>query len=190
VNRNADNTLWGFFQTNALNDQQAGTVWASECLSKARQEFKDKVPGPFWSRARGAIDQALQQALSVPMSDILAAGWSKYRELIQYRDRKKHPAAEVALVPLHSHTISSVHKPQIEIFVNDRRLGSLDFDLSLALEIEMAILKIQDGKIWEVSPGSCRGSGTLMFGPAVLLERKTSDLQLPAMISFTEGLSI
>jgi len=190
MSQNGESTLWDFFETHALSDQQAGAVWAGECLSRLGQELKGKVPLPFWSSARGAIDQALQQSLNVPMSHILAGGWRQYRELIQYRDRKKHPAEEVALVPLHEHTISSTHKPQIEIFVNERRIGSLDFEIKLTLEIEMAILKIQDGKIWEVQMGSCRGCGTLSFGPAVLLERKTGMVQLPRMISFSEGVSI
>ena len=190
MNHNGANTLWDFFQTEALNDQQAGTVWASETLTRARRQFDHQVPLPFWSSARGAIDEALQQALHVSLLDILAGGWNKYRDLIEYRDRKKHPPSEIARYHLYQHTISSKHKPQIEIYINDRRLGSLDFELTLALEIDSADMKIQDAKIWEISPGSCRGSGKLTLGPALLLERRTSPLRLPAVISFTNGLAI
>lgn len=190
MNQNGENTLWYFFDSHKLSDQQAETVWSGECLSRVGQELQGKVPMPFWSSARHQIDQALQNVLSVPLSDILGGGWNKYRALIEYRDRKKHPADEVALVPLHEHTISSSHKPQIEIFLNERKIGSLDFEVELALEMEMAILKIRDGKIWEVEAGSCNGRGTVMFGPAVLFERKTSSVRLPRMISFTDGLAI
>jgi hypothetical protein len=59
----------------------------------------------------------------------------------------------------------------------------------LVLELETAILKIQDGKISEIT-GSCRGTGILMYGPAVLYERKNSKVQLPKLMSFSKGLSI
>lgn len=190
MSANAENTLWDFFGSQALSDNQAGTVWAGECLSKVGQELRGRVPGPFWSSARRAIDQALQQLLGIPMSQIIAGGWNQYRTLIEYRDRKKHPAEEVALVPLGEHTITSTHQPKIEIYLNDQRIGSLDFEIKLALEIEAAILKIQDGKIWEVEAGSCRGGGTLMFGLAVLFERKTGKVRLPSVISFPRGVSI
>lgn len=186
----SENTLWDFFGSQALTDNQAGTVWSGECLSKVGQELRGKVPVPFWSSARRTIDQALHQLLSLPLSQIIAGGWNQYRTLIQYRDRKKHPAEEVALVPLGEHTISSTHQPQIEIYLNDQRIGSLDFQITLALDLEAAILKIQDGKIWEVEVGSCRGGGTLKFGPAVLFERKTGKVRLPSVISFPRGVSI
>ncbi|MDQ3474733.1 MAG: hypothetical protein M3447_13460 [Acidobacteriota bacterium] len=190
MSANAENTLEEFFGSEPLTDNQAGTIWAGECLSRLGQELQGKVPVPFWSSARRAIDQAMQQLLSFPMSQIVAGGWNQYRALREYRDRKKHPSDEVALFPLGQHTITSTHKPQIEILVNDRRIGAIDFEIKLAMEIEAAILKIQDGKIWEVEVGACRGGGTLMFGPAVLFERKTGKVRLPAVISFPKGLSI
>lgn len=190
MSANTEDTLWDFFGSHPLSDNQAGTVWSGEALSKVGQELRGKVPGPFWPSARRAIDQALQQLLSVPMSQIIAGGWNQYRALTEYRDRKKHPSEEVALFPLGQHTITSTHKPQIEILVNDRRIGSVDFEIRLAMEIEAAILKIQDGRIWEVEVGSCRGGGTLMFGPAILFERKTGKVRLPAVISFPRGVSI
>lgn len=190
MSANVENTLWDFFGSHPLTDNQAGAVWSGECLSKVGQELRGRVPGPFWSSARRAIDHALHQLLNVPMSQIIAGGWNQYRALTEYRDRKKHPSEEVALFPLGQHTITSTHKPQIEILVNDRRIGSIDFEIRLAMEIEAAILKIQDGRIWEVEVGSCRGGGTLMFGPAILFERKTGKVRLPAVISFPRGVSI
>ena len=190
MSRNFESTLGDFLATQSLSDKQADIVWAGDCLSTVGRELQGKVPGPFWLSARSAIDQALQSLLAIPMIDILGAGWTKYRALIEYRDRRKHPSEEVALFPLHEHTITSTHKPQIEIYINDRRVGSIDFEIQLVLEIETAILKIQDGKIWEIETGACRGAGILMYGPAVLYERKTSQVQLPKLMSFSKGLSI
>lgn len=190
MSRNFETTLGDFFGAQALSDKQADLVWAGDSLSTVSRELQGKVPGPFWLSARSAIDQALQSLLEVSLIDILGGGWNKYRALIEYRDRKKHPSEEVALFPLHEHTITSTHKPQIEIYVNDRRIGSIDFEIQLVLELETAILKIQDGKIWEIQTGSCRGTGILMYGPAVLYERKTSKVQLPKLMSFSKGLAI
>ena len=190
MSANVENTLWDFFGAQQLSDNQAGTVWTGECLSKVSQELRGRVPGPFWSSARRAIDQALKQVLGIPMMQIVGSGWNKYRTLTEYRDRKKHPAEEVALEPIGKHTITSTHNPQIEIFLNERRIGSIDFAIKLQLDLEAAVLKIQDGKIWEVETGSCIGGGTLMYGPAILFERKTGKIWLPTLISFPRGLSI
>jgi hypothetical protein len=183
-------TLQAFLGAQALSDQQADIVWAGECLSKVKRELTDKVPGPFWSSARRTIDQALHGVLSLPIQNILGGAWSQYRSLLEYRDRKKHPPGEVALHPLMEHAIESSHKLQIEIVLNDYPMGAIDFEVTLALEIEMAILKIQDGKIREVEAGSCTGSGALMFGSAELFKRETSKLELPQVISFPNGVTI
>lgn len=183
-------TLQAFLGVQALSDQQAEIVWAGECLSKVKRQLAGKVPGPFWSSARRTIDQALHGLLSLPVQDILGGAWSQYRSLLEYRDRKKHPPEEVALHPLLEHAIESSHKLEIEIVLNDYQMGTLDFEVKLAFEIETAILKIQDGKIMEVELGSCMGSGALMFGSAELFKRETSKLELPKVISFPNGVTI
>lgn len=190
MSENGESTLWDFFEAKPLTDTQASIVWKGETLSQVTRQLKDSVPNLFWSSAREAIDGALHQTLSIPLSSILAGGWNQYRMLAQYRDRQKHPPEEVALVPLKQHKITSTHKPQIEILLNDRHVGSLEFDVVLALEIDMAILKIQNAKIWEIQVGSCRGKGTLKFGTAILFERPTKKLALPKLISIPNGLAI
>jgi hypothetical protein len=183
-------TLWDFLGVEPLSNEKAAVLEAGECLTRVAHELEGKVPGMFWSSTRREIDNALHSALSVPISDILAGGWNQYRALAQYRDRSKHPPNEVALVPLKEHTITSSHKPQIEIFLNDRRVGAIEFEVRLALKIEAAILKIQNAKIREIEAGSCMGSGTLLLGSAILFHQPTRKIQLPKVISFGEGLAI
>jgi hypothetical protein len=183
-------TLWDFLDAEPLSNEKAALLEEGECLTRVAQELEGKVPGMFWSSTRREIDNALHSALSVPISDILAGGWNQYRALAQYRDRSKHPPNEIALVPLKEHTITSSHRPQIEIFLNDRRIGAIEFEVRLALKIEVAILKIQNGKIKEIEAGSCMGRGTLLCGPAILFDMPSRKIQLPKLISFGEGLSI
>jgi hypothetical protein len=180
-----------FFRTESGSSEIPPTAaYAADQLARLRAQLADKVPAVFWSAANDAVADALRKILDTPLTEILGAGWNAYRSLLKYRDPKKYPPDEVILFPLKEHKITSSHKPQIEILVNDQVVDTIEFEIKLGLEIEMATLRIQAGKIKEVEAGAVTGTGTLMCGSAILLDCKSKKIQLPTVLSFGEGLPI
>jgi hypothetical protein len=182
--------LGEFFRAKGDSRVPSTAAYAGDELARLRVQLADEVPAGFWDTANDALADSLRQILSTPITEILAGGWNTYRSLRKYQDAKKYPPDEVILVPLKEHKISSSHKPRIEILVNDQLVGTIEFEIKLGLEIEMATLKIQGGKIREVEAGAITGTGTLTCGSATLLECKSKRIHLPRVLSFGEGLPI
>lgn len=88
------------------------------------------------------------------------------------------------------HTIKSEHKPYIEILINDKSVGKIDFNINISLTLKGIILKIRDGKIQEIQTGSCKGKGTIKCENFVILEKETESISLPGSINLGEGIPI
>ena len=130
------------------------------------------------------------ELLDIRLTDILAGAWCKYRSLRKYADRQHYPPEESVVVPLVEHDIQSDHSPFIEVVINDTPVLKLTFSVDLALHVDSAVVRIQDARIREIRPGSVNVKGSIAYGPAVIVERKSSTLTLPGAIDLGEGIAL
>ena len=146
-----------------------------------------KVKGPLIldSIIKNTIDM-----LDIKILDIMVKAWNKYKILLKYLDKEKYPPEETFLVPLAEHTIKSEHHPSIDILINDKPVGKIEFSITFSIMLEGIILKIQDGKIKGITTGTCKGKGTLACENVVILEKKTESIPLPGSIDLGEGIPI
>lgn len=147
-----------------------------------------KVVG--WPATWSEIVGKMKDLLDIGIPEIMVSAWNKYQILLKYLDRKKYGPDETFLVPLAEHTIRSVHRPFIEVLINDQSVGKIQFGIDLSLHLKGIILKIQDGKIKEILTGSCKGKGILKCEDLIIMERETDSVPLPGSISLGEGLPI
>jgi hypothetical protein len=148
------------------------------------------IPGIACDHVFEEFQIEIGKILDVGFDDILLGAWKKYRELQQYTDTNKYPPEEVALVPLVEQTITSTHRPYIDVFVNENRVGHIVFTVSLQLKLKGIVLKIQGGKIREVKAGTCDGEGSLNIGSVPVVEGKLISFDLPGVIALTKGVEI
>lgn len=137
------------------------------------------------------VADALKAALDIRIVDIIATAWNTRRELRQYTDRAKHPADQIIDHALGKHDIRSTHKPRVQIVLDNSPLGpELEFEVTVALNLEAAILRIQDGRIMFARLGKIFGTGTIKCEGATLFSRPTKAVQLQLTLSFGQGLPI
>jgi hypothetical protein len=148
------------------------------------------VPGLSWDSVSGEIREQTAKLLDVGLDEIIFGAWKKLGDLQKYRDKKKYPPDETILAPLAEHEIKSSHDPYIEVLVNDKPVGRITFSINVALNLQGVVLKIRDGKIWEVKSGKCQCRGTLKCGDQVLFDKKLLNVDLPAVITLREGFPI
>lgn len=138
-----------------------------------------------------SVTDALKAALDIRVVDILASAWNTRRELRQYADRAKYPADQVIDHALGKHDIRATHKPRLQIVLDNSPLGpELEFEVAVALNLEAAILRIQDGRIMFARLGKVFGTGTIKCEGATLFSRPTKAVALPLTLSFGAGLAI
>lgn len=180
-------TLKGFFTT---SDVAQDRLDSSPEVAALRSALSLRGPKGAWSGVRSGIIGSIDELMDIPFAEIAAGAWDKYRLLRKYADPQKYSPAEVIEVPLATHTIRSEHKPYLEILVDDKVLGKVDFDIELELTLEGAVVAIRDGKIREIRVGSCEGSGSVKCENVTLAERKTRAFQLPGSIPLEDGIPL
>lgn len=157
-------------------------------VAAVKEAVLKQTKGVGWGVIRGEIFKKVENLLEISIPKILVAAWSPF--LLKYLDRKRYPANESLLVPLAEHTIISEHHPDLEIMVNDQLVAKIGFTISVELTLEGIILKIQDGKVKEISTGTCKGKGTIKCGDLLFAKEETKSLALPGSIDLSPGVPI
>ena len=79
---------------------------------------------------------------------------------------------------------------RFRIEINGKGIGALKLNIDLKLKLKGLILKIQNARIKQIMPGSCMGSGTISFYGKTLVEKETSEFNLPGTVDLGEGIPI
>ena len=174
--------------------QVSGSRWSALQSEQQWVELKERLAKEVkripWGGVLHNIRERFEALLDVPLSDILVGAWNKYRILLKYVDKEKYPPEEVIMVPLVDHTIESEHHPYLEFLLNEKSIGKIEFQITIAVTLEGFVLKIQDGRIREILTGNCKGKGTIQCENAVLLERESAPISLPGSIDLGAGVAI
>jgi hypothetical protein len=148
------------------------------------------IPGLPWSAVALEVGAKLDEVLDVNLAGIALSAWKKYQRLQEFRDPARHPPEETSLIPLAEHTVESVHRPYLDILVNEAAVGRLDFEIRLALKLEGVILTVRGGKIRAIGAGRARGQGHLKCAGVTVVERQTGNFELPLAIDLGDGVDI
>jgi hypothetical protein len=189
---NSQVTLSQFFSFHEkeISQDRWAVVEASERMSSLKEKVSEEAKGIRWPMAFKEISTKVGDLLNINLADIMVGAWKKSREILEYLHREKYSPDETLLVPLAEHTIQSEHHPYIEILIQDKPVGKIEFSINLALTLKGMVLKIKGGKIMEILTGSCQGKGAIKCENFVILERKTESFALPGSINLGEGIGI
>jgi hypothetical protein len=156
--------------------------------------LKEKVAvmgrGLKWPVPLDGLLEKIPGLLNIQLSDVLSTAWNKYRPLRKYTDLEKYPPSEIVFVSLAEHKIESVHRPYIEIVIDEAPWKKIDFQITVTMKLKGFVLKIQGGKIKEIRTGDLKGMGKITCEGMVLLEKETESVDLPGTIDLGEGIPI
>ncbi len=183
-------TLRDFFGYGGLSQGQVSGIESSRSMPALKAALANKAKDITWPAARDEIANQVEGLLDGSVLDVLAFGWNKYQALRKYADRKKYSPDETFLVSLAKHTVRSSYNPYVEVLVDDKSVGRVDFSINVELTLEGVILCIRDGRIKKIRAASCKGKGTVKCEDFVLLEREPAAFTLPASIDLGEGIAI
>jgi hypothetical protein len=138
----------------------------------------------------GAIVEKLHALLELDLSDVVLAAWNKYELLSEYRDEEKYPPDESVLVTLAKHSLSSEHRPSIQVLANDKEIGALTVTINLTLHLEGAVLRVQDKRVREIRLGEVGGEGRIACEEIEIVSREFDPKSLPGAIILDPGWEI
>jgi hypothetical protein len=143
-----------------------------------------------WPLVKSEAVSLLKDALDVDALKIIAAAWSKARELKKYADPAKYPADQSVVVHLGEHNVTCRLQPEIEVLFNEVPIRTIQFNLELVAKFKSAALTIRGGAIRAVSPGSCSAQVMLKYQGVKLKEEQTPEVKFPGRLDLGEGLRI
>ena len=166
----------------SLSERLAASLDAGDDAEKIKTALTKAVPGIPLGPMINGISKQLQQALDVPVWSILTGAWDRSREL-RSAIRKTRDSTASVVVPLLGHTITSEHRPYVDVVVNDAPVARLVFPLKLALQIDGVVLRIAGGRMTDVMSGTVKIKATLRFADFVLLEKALGPIAIPGSIA-------
>ena len=187
---NADTpTLDTFFEFSQAMDSDGGDLGrleTSQSMTRIRKELKEaagKQPAAMSARQlQGPISQLLGESLL----DIIVRAWNENHLFEKFLDPDQYDPDESVLISLKKHSLTSSHRPHVDVSLNGKVLGRIDFAIELALTLEGVILELRAGKLRELRVGKLQGSGTLKCEDLVLVRRDTGPVDFPGTIRFDD----
>jgi len=136
------------------------------------------------SGAFKTIAARIPDLLRLDLGAIVVGGWKKVSELQRYADPAKYPPDETVFVTLGQHTVTSSHKPSLDIVVDGAKVDTVPFELKLTLTLDTATLTIRAGEVLAAAPGSCQAAGELKCEGYSLVKRESKTVKLPGKWTF------
>jgi hypothetical protein len=180
-------TIWALFETEVLRGPLASDIVSSPPFEGLRRSVALKVDPTFWTSARTATEDGLRKLLDISLVDVLVAGWAKHQKLRELLQSQPERSDEIQMFDLGAHSITSTHKPRIQVRVLNQPIGELPFELRLELELKVARLHIRQRTVHFFSVGGCRGKGSLKLGDVKLADLKSKEIPLSGDIPIPNG---
>lgn len=184
-------TLNQFFAIKDLPKKKLSEIVKSKEFNPIKKEMSKELKGiPIPEKFFEEILKQLSDLLDIDIRAILLSVWGKSEEFQKYLDAHNYPPDETVLVPLAEHTITSEHNPSLKSFIDKVPIGNMTFHINVELTLKGVIAKIQNGKLWGGSIGSCSGKGAITFGNEHILEKESQPISMPGSIDLSDGIPI
>ena len=158
-------------------------VTLSDIVNFRPRELSNEVWNKIPLEAAGGL-------LNIRLLDVIHWAWKKGRELEAYRDTEKYPPDKTFTLPLVEHTITSTHRPHLEIRMNQKKVGCVNFEVKIEIAVRAMKLEIQNARIKRIKAGDWKAKGSFFCEGFLLANRESNPLDLPGTVDLGEGLEI
>ena len=128
------------------------------------------------------IASAVQEMLDLDLGELVVAGWRKQGQLAAAAERTAANPDSSEIVELAPHRITSVHRPVVELLIDDVPVASLDFELHVELVMTSLVATVRHGYLVALHSGSCDATATLA-AEGRHVWRRQGRIELPPLIS-------
>ncbi len=145
-----------------------------------------------WAGRRAVGNQVATIAhglLDLDLADLLVAGWRKFADLTAAARRTMDAPGSSEVVELATHSITSTHSPNVEVLVNNTRVATVRFELSIKFTVKGLVATIRDGRLVSLHSGGCDVTGTLAAEGQQIATRKAR-FQLPMLLRLGDGIPL
>jgi hypothetical protein len=165
-----------------FSDRMGSGMDAGVEAREIKEALANAAPGLPLGTVLDGIGRAVQDLLDVPVSDILVGAWNRSRDLKAAIEKTRASDDATELVPLLGHTITSEHRPSVEIVKDEVAIARLVFPLSLEFRLEGVVLRVRKGRISEILAGTVKVKATMKFGDFVVFDKALAPMSVPGAL--------
>lgn len=137
------------------------------------------------------ICEKLKELLSIRIAeDVFVKSWNDSGAFRRYLDREVYPADRTVDVPMIQSSVTSVHRPSIEIRRDGVLLERIRVEVAVTLHLAYAVVEVRGGRIRRMRHGQCRGSAEVRVDGQVVAAGTMRDIALPVVVDFGKGIPI
>lgn len=125
----------------------------------------------------------------IDLAHILVAGWEKHAALMKAARSTLATPGTREVVDLATHCITSVHHPSVELLVDGKRVGSIDFKIYLEFVLKALVATVGNGNLTALHCGNCELTGSLAC-EGVKLAKRQGALDLNLVVRLDKGLPL
>lgn len=135
------------------------------------------------------VGRTADRLLDLDLGDVLGAAWRKHSALVAAGRRTAAAPGTEELVELATHKVTSVHRPYVEVLVDDVELTKVDLELRLSFLVKGVLGVVRDGRLVALRTGSCEAAATLSCEGVKVASRKAT-LDAPVLVRLGPGLAL
>jgi hypothetical protein len=119
--------------------------------------------------------------LDLDLGDLVAAGWRKQAALAAAAERTAANPGSSEVVNLASHRIASVHRPFVELLINDVHVATVNFELEIEFVVRALVVTVSNGHVVSLHTWACDVAATLA-AEGIQLAGRRAHFELPLVV--------
>jgi hypothetical protein len=127
--------------------------------------------------------------LDLDLGDLVMDGWRKYEDLVKAAERTLAAPDSSEVLDLATHSIASTHKPHVDVFLDDTKVATVRFELSVKFTVKGVVATVRDGCLVTLQSGICDVVGTLAAQDRELAKRE-GHYELPLLLHLGDGVPL
>jgi hypothetical protein len=161
-------------------------VAEDDLARKVRAAATSVVPKGAVALIRRQVADAALEALEIRFSDVLTGAWSRYVELMRAAELTRADPSRREDVVLAEHTITSEHRPHVDVLVDDTLVASVELQIDVICTVRAVTVAVERAAIVEVASGSAHVELTVGVDEQPLWRRER-DFDVTAVVRLREG---
>jgi hypothetical protein len=120
---------------------------------------------------RSQVVDALTGLLDIDLAELVVSGWAKHRDL-RAAARRTAASSGPEEVVLANHQISSTHRPSVEIYVENARVATVEFELEVWVRLTSVVAIVRTGRLVGIRSGDTDVGARLSTAGQTIAERR------------------
>lgn len=137
----------------------------------------------------GIVAEASQHLFDVDLIALMFTGWRKYSALVDAAERTLGPPGDSELVQVAAFDVTLDAGPYVDLFIDDRVVGTVEFDVSVEFAIQALVATVERGKLTALHSGACDITGSLS-SKSIQLAHEHKRVELPMVVHLAEGIPL